>query len=89
MSLTRRDSCSASMGDLCHLCGRRSADPAVLPVHLHQVLLQREEEEAAAEEGREDQPEGRERKNDYGFGEWQQPLDVTPILFYNVCNTFH
>ena len=43
-------SCSTSMGHLRHLCGRRSADRVLLPVHLHQVLLPKEEEEAAEEE---------------------------------------
>lgn len=62
------------MGDLRHLCGRHSADPAVPPVHLYQVLLQREEEEAAAEEGREDQPERCERENHHGSGEWMRNL---------------
>lgn len=56
------------MGDIHHLCVRRSADRALLSVHLHQVLLQREEEEAAAEEGREHQPEGRQRENHHISG---------------------
>lgn len=43
---------SASMGNLRNLCGRRSAHPDLLHLHLRQVLLQREEEEA--EEERED-----------------------------------
>jgi len=38
---------SAAMGDLHHLCGWWPADSALLFVHLHQVLLQRKEEEEA------------------------------------------
>lgn len=42
-------SCSASVGDLCHRCSGHPADSALLPVYLHQMLLQREKEEEIAE----------------------------------------
>lgn len=57
------------MGDLHHLCVRSSADSADLSVHLQEVLLQREEEEAAEEDGREDQPERSQWENHHSSGE--------------------
>lgn len=62
------------MGDLHHLCSWRSADSALLPVYLHQVLLQRKEEK---EEERADQSEGGEWKNNHSPGEWQRPEYLT------------
>ncbi len=73
---TRRVSRSTSMGDLRHLCSRCSADSDLLSVYLRQVLLQREEEEAAEEDDEwEDQSEWSERKNHFSSGEWQCPLE--------------
>ena len=60
---------SAPVGGLHHLRGRRPADSPLLSVRLHQVLPQGEDEEAAAGEGREDRPEGGERKDHHGSGE--------------------
>ena len=75
LTVYRLVSRSASMGDLRHLRGRRSADSALLSVYLHQVLLQREEEEAE-EEGREHQSERSGRKNQHSSGEWRRPLII-------------
>lgn len=54
---------SASLGGLRHLRGRRPVDPDLLSVYLHQVLLPKMQEEAAAEEeeGRQDRPDRTER----------------------------
>lgn len=69
-------SCSAAVGGLHHLRGRRPADCHLLPVCLHQVLLPREEEEAAEEEGRQDQSDRGQRKIHRFPGEQGRPLEA-------------
>lgn len=65
------------MGGLPHLRGRRSVDSHLLSVYLHQVLLQKMQEEAAEEEeGRPDRPDRTEWTILLGCGERQRPLEL-------------
>lgn len=57
---------SATVGNLHHLCIRRPSDAPLPPLHLHQVLLQKETEKEEAE--RPAQSKGCEWTNNHDSG---------------------